>query len=83
MLQFFVYTLNIFAEVPEEEKKDEPLPPPIDAQKLTLSDQEVVDVDLVLTPTRTLPDGTIEGIPFVPDDASSDAQEAEESEEVF
>lgn len=65
---------------PVEEKKEDPLPPPIDTQKLTISDQEVLDVDLVLTPTRKLPDGTIEGVPFVPDDASSDAEEGEDEE---
>lgn len=64
-------------EIPAEDS----LPPPIDAQKLTLSDQEVLDVDLELTPTRLLPDGTVEGIPFVPDDASSDAEEEGDLEE--
>ncbi|XP_039271760.2 uncharacterized protein LOC120346156 [Styela clava] len=68
---------------PEENEPppEDPLPPPIDAQKLTLSDQEVLDVDLELTPTRILPDGTVEGIPFVPDDASSDAEEEGDMEE--
>lgn len=74
---------SLFTAEDEEPQQEDPQPPPVDGQKLTLSDQDFMDIDLELTLPRNLSNGAIEGTSFIPEADDDDEEGGEEEGEVW